>query len=57
MNENEWSASFNQEVRQRVEAMERREHVFPRSFSGTDWALALLTILVSGGFLIAGAGM
>jgi hypothetical protein len=57
MNGNQWSASFSQEVRRRVEAMERREHEFPPSFSGTDWALALITIVVSGGFLIAGAGM
>lgn len=57
MDQNEWSAGFAQEVKQRIEAMERRDHKFPRAFSRPDWALALITIAISGGFLIAGAGM
>lgn len=50
-----WDEEFQREKLKRVSELESKNHVFPKSLSKFDWALAFVVISVSGLLLIVGA--
>ena len=54
---NRYSDEYLAEAEKRIAEMEAPDYEFPKEFSKTDWTLAILTIVVTGVFLVAGAWM
>ncbi len=56
-NSSRFSKEYLKEAELRLKEMEDVSYEFPTPFSRTDWFLAIVTIIVSGAFLVGGYWM